>query len=264
MLSKIIKTSILLIMLLSIAATAQERKKIIIPEMVANLGFIEDRWIGLSGRDVEPKDLEKYKLDEIAGVIIVAISKDSPASNANLQEDDVILEYDNQKVMSIKSLKRMVLETPVGRKVPLKIMRNGKIMKSEVVVEKRSWEFEMPDVRKWIYKTYETDIDDEECPNCVEQQECITLGIELKSLSKQLRKFFNAPDNTGILISHVYENSIAEKSGLQAGDVIIKINDKQIIKPHQLHDELCQIDKNKRFNLSIIRDRKEIQINISP
>lgn len=264
MLSKIIKTSMLIIILLSIAATAQERKNIIIPEMVSSIGFIEDRWIGLSGRDVEAKDLEKYKLDEIAGVIIVAISKDSPASKENLQEDDVILEYDNQKIMSIKALKRMVLETPVGRKVPLKIMRNGKIIKSEVTVEKRSWEFEIPDIRKWMYKTYDTDIDDEECPNCFEEQECITLGIELKSLSKQLRKFFNAPDNAGILISHIYENSLAEKSGLQAADVIIKINDKQITKPYQLHYELCQMNKNKNFDLTIIRDKKEIQINIIP
>ncbi len=263
MICKAIKTSLLLALLLTVIVSAQENKKIVFPEIAANFAFFDDRWIGISGRDVEPNDLNKYKLNEIAGVIVIKVSKDSPASKAGIQEDDVILEYDNQKVMSMKALKRMVTETPLYRKVTLSILRNGKIIKTYNKIKKREWDFEMPNIKKYIYKNYEPEIEDKEIMLEKEENDCITLGIEPTTLTKQLRKYFNAPDNSGILVASVYKDSLAEKSGLQAGDVIIKINDKSISKPHQLRSELCELNNQKSITLTIIREKKEMQINVN-
>jgi serine protease Do len=262
MISKTIKVMIIFVLAFSVMLCAKD-KEIVISKMAPVGEFIEDRWIGISGRDVEPEDLAKYKLNEIAGVIVVRISKNSPASKADLREGDVILEYDDQKVMSIRALKRMVLETPIGRVVPLRVMRDGKILKVAITVEKKEWEFEIPDIKKWFYRDNDSEDVNEECPNCNrEEANCIALGIELSPITEQLRKYFNAPEDAGILVSGVYKDSLAERNGLKVGDVIVKVNEQMITKPYQLKDILCNAEKDEMLKMIIIRDKEEMKLFI--
>lgn len=52
------------------------------------------------------------------------------------------------------------------------------------------------------------------------------LGVHLKDLNPQLTKYFDVEN--GVLIEEITEDSAAEKAGLEAGDVIIKIEDTKI------------------------------------
>jgi len=52
------------------------------------------------------------------------------------------------------------------------------------------------------------------------------LGVQLKDLNCQLSKYFGV--DSGVLIEEIIKDSAAEEAGLQAGDVIIKIEDTKI------------------------------------
>ena len=49
------------------------------------------------------------------------------------------------------------------------------------------------------------------------------LGIDAEDLSGELGKYFGAPDGEGVLVREVRSGSPAEKAGLKAGDVIIRV-----------------------------------------
>ena len=98
------------------------------------------------------------------------------------------------------------------------------------------------------------------------------LGVQLISLNPKIAKEHNQdpnslvqlPERNGALIQSVIPNSPAEKAGLRRGDLVIAAEDISIEEPKALLDEVEKAQIGKVFLLNVLRDNKEIQINIKP
>ena len=88
------------------------------------------------------------------------------------------------------------------------------------------------------------------------------LGIDAEDLNGQLGTFFGAPDGEGVLVREVNPGSPAEKAGVKAGDVIIKINDERIRSIGDLHSKLAAKRDDKSLKLSVLRNRSEINLTV--
>ena len=98
------------------------------------------------------------------------------------------------------------------------------------------------------------------------------LGVQLISLNPKIAKEHNLdpnsmvqlPERTGALIQSVLPNSPAEKAGLRRGDLVIATENISIEEPKALLDEVEKAQIGKVFLLNVLRDNKEIQVNIKP
>ena len=98
------------------------------------------------------------------------------------------------------------------------------------------------------------------------------LGVQLVSLNPKIAKEHNndpnslvqLPERSGALIQSIIPNSPAEKAGLRRGDLVIAAENMSINEPKALLDEVEKAQIGKTFLLNILRDNKEIQINIKP
>ena len=98
------------------------------------------------------------------------------------------------------------------------------------------------------------------------------LGVQLISLNPKIAKEHNQdpnslvqlPERNGALIQSVIPNSPAEKAGLRRGDLVIAAENISIEEPKALLDEVEKAQIGKVFLLNVLRDNKEIQINIKP
>ena len=98
------------------------------------------------------------------------------------------------------------------------------------------------------------------------------LGVQLISLNPRIAKEHNQdpnslvqlPERNGALIQSVVPNSPAEKAGLRRGDLVIAAENISIEEPKALLDEVEKAQIGKVFLLNVLRDNKEIQINIKP
>ena len=98
------------------------------------------------------------------------------------------------------------------------------------------------------------------------------LGVQLISLNPKIAKEHNQdpnslvqlPERNGALIQSVLPNSPAEKAGLRRGDLVIAAENISIEEPKALLDEVEKAQIGKVFLLNVLRDNKEIQINIKP
>ena len=98
------------------------------------------------------------------------------------------------------------------------------------------------------------------------------LGVQLISLNPKIAKEYNQdpnslvqlPERNGALIQSVIPNSPAEKAGLKRGDLVIAAENISIDEPKALLDEVEKAQIGKVFLLNVLRDDKEIQINIKP
>ena len=98
------------------------------------------------------------------------------------------------------------------------------------------------------------------------------LGVQLISLNPKIAKEHNQdpnslvqlPERNGALIQSVIPNSPAEKAGLRRGDLVIAAENISIKEPKALLDEVEKAQIGKEFLLNVLRDNKEIEINIKP
>lgn len=98
------------------------------------------------------------------------------------------------------------------------------------------------------------------------------LGVQLISLNPKIAKEHNEdpnslvqlPERSGALIQSVIPNSPAEKAGLRRGDLVIATENTPIEEPKTLLDEVEKAQIGKIFLLNVLRDNKEIKVNIKP
>src|SRR5216684_9081068 len=82
-------------------------------------------YLGVNLAEIGNERAKELKLREPAGVEITRVEEGSPAEKAGLKADDVVLEYNGQRVEGMEQFGRFVRETPAGREVRLSISRDG-------------------------------------------------------------------------------------------------------------------------------------------
>jgi len=98
------------------------------------------------------------------------------------------------------------------------------------------------------------------------------LGVQLISLNPKIAKEHNKdpnsivqlPERSGALIQSVIPNSPAEKAGLRRGDLVIAAENISIEEPKALLNEVEKAQIGKVFLLNVLRENKEIKVNITP
>ena len=104
-------------------------------DQLADKGRVARPYLGASLIDKEVADRFGFDLDLHGGVFIAKVVKDSPASKAGISSGDVILEFNGEKVSTIKGLRELIAKCAVGDKVKVVIMRSGSEITKTVTLQ---------------------------------------------------------------------------------------------------------------------------------
>ena len=111
-----------------------DRAKWVARELIEN-GKVKRAYLGIEIRDVDA-DLARTQDIPIAhGVLVVKIIRNSPAEEAGLQNNDVIIEFSGVKVRDSRDLQLAVEQKPFDSKQRLVIFRDGKQTELEVTLK---------------------------------------------------------------------------------------------------------------------------------
>ena len=88
------------------------------------------------------------------------------------------------------------------------------------------------------------------------------LGVTIQEVTTEFADSLGMTSPKGALISQVLEDSPAEKSGLQPMDVIIKFDERDIVYSADLPQTVGSIRPGEKVKAKIIRDSKEIELDI--
>ncbi len=99
-------------------------------EQIIRDGSFSTVYVGITGIDVETYEMG-YGIDLIAdyGVVIIETMKNSPASEAGMQPNDVVIAIDGKKIEDMSELKRKLYDYKDGDKSEFTILRNGEELK---------------------------------------------------------------------------------------------------------------------------------------
>ena len=228
-------------------------------------------YLGVDIADVTADRLGALKLKDEQGVEVTMVDQDAPAGKAGIKEHDVILTMNGTTVESKSQLQRMIHETPAGRMVSLGLSRDGQPLTIKVQLADRRSEFHHMD------KNREGDLHieippippmpsmpDFDVPNIgvVVVHSSMRSGLMVENLTPQLGEFFGARNGHGVLVRSVEKGSRADKAGLRAGDVIVRVGDQPVHDTsdftHALHTRSAGA-----VNVGVIRDKKEQTITIT-
>ncbi|WP_210415093.1 trypsin-like peptidase domain-containing protein [Leptospira biflexa] len=108
----------------------------VVEELKVN-GVVARAWIGAGVDYITERDIAQFGLKNNQGAIVHQIYKGSPANKAGLQLMDVIIEFDGKPVRTPDELVGMIVNSKIGKRVELKIIRNKNEILTSITPEKK-------------------------------------------------------------------------------------------------------------------------------
>jgi serine protease Do len=222
--------------------------------------------IGVTVREATAEDVKAANLAQPAGVVIETVRTSSPAEKAGFRAADLVLEFDGERIRSVRHFTRLVVETPPGRSVNVVVLR-GTARQTLSVVPEVTGDF-VTDAREAVrlgierrggvpaLRNFNPNIE----PGLVGPGTPLrrrTLGVTLTPLSPQLADYFGVKE--GALVASVESSSPAAEAGVKAGDVITAIDGRSVNGAGDVTDALRRTEREE-VDISLTRDKKALML----
>jgi serine protease Do len=217
-------------------------------------GKVSRGWLGVQIQEITPEIAQGLGMnaDKPNGALVAAVQPDTPAAKAGIQNGDVIVTFDGKPVDTMRDLPRLVGDTPVGKTVTIGLLRQGKSMSVEAKLAG------LPDAQVASAPSDQDSQSDDQADRAT------TLGAYLSNLNPEIRKHQGIPKSVqGVLVSRVKPNSPAADNDIEAGDVIVQINQHPVAHPQEAIDQLTAL-KGKAVLLLISRHGENRFVAITP
>jgi len=215
-------------------------------DQLKQFGETRRGWLGVHVQNVTEEIAESLGMKEATGALVANVSPDSPAATAGIQPSDVILKFDGQPVENMRGLPRAVAATPIGKAVPVEVLRKGQTLDVTVTVGR------LPETEE------AEDQEQAEPQDKVEPEHEVVLGLSIAQLTDHLREQFNIGKTVeGVLITNVEPNSPAAQKDVKAGDVIVEVTQEKVTDPQEVLARVEAVKKaGRKTVLLLISDAK--------
>jgi serine protease Do len=183
-------------------------------------------WLGVRIQQVTDDIADSLSIKPPRGALVAGIDDKGPAKPGGIEPGDVVIKFDGHDIKEMHDLPRIVADTAVGKTVDVVVIRKGKEETHKVTIGRLEdgEKVAMADAGK----------------NAAPPQKSVvqkTLGLELSSLSDDVRKQFKIGDSIkGVVVTGVDPNIAASEPDkrLTPGDVIVEVQYQAVGTPTDL------------------------------
>jgi C-terminal processing protease CtpA/Prc len=172
------------------------------------------------------------------GVAIEKILPDSPADKAGLQEGDILVRIDGERIQTARDVREMLRSLEGTKDLQVEILRDGQPVTVTVTPEKR----EFPSFPRMGGRY---------------------LGVNLQNLDPDLAAYFQVDPNEGVLVTRIEPDSPAAKAGFHSGDIITHINGNKISAAEDV-SRIISDDNAETVEVIILRHGTEQKLIARP
>ncbi len=216
-------------------------------EKLIESGHVSRGYLGITFNDIDDKLARQFDLKKAEGVLISQVLEDSPAEKAGLEEEDIIIKLNGVEITNGKQLQREVARIDAGTKVKVTVLRKGGEKTLTVKLAERPSEGSMAGAGG-----SESEGSSMSAKN---------LGLELKTLTKDLKRQIGAKADSGALVMDIKTDSPAEEAEFVRGDIIIKADRKpvesvddflDIVSKTKAGEEILVVVERQKYNKFLV------------
>jgi len=203
-------------------------------KQIKDQGYVSRGWLGVLIQDVTRDLAESFGMKRPHGALVAQVMKDSPAAKAGLEVGDIITAFNGEEVSYSSDLPHMVGRVRAGTDAKVKVLRDGKVRMLTVRIGELPAEDDLQQARS-SQPQFNTDM----------------LGLQVDSLSADQRKALDVPSG-GVIVQQV-EDGAAADAGINPGDVIVKLNNKQVKGVKQYNELLDDLPEGRSVPVLVVR-----------
>jgi serine protease Do len=208
--------------------------KSLIPQLVS-AGKVTRGYLGVGIQELTPELAKALGLQDQKGALVAEVTPGSPAEKAGLKRGDVIVTFKGKAINEVHDLPALVAETPVGEKVTVVVLRDGKTRQLPLTVGELAADASeaektaKPAQGKW--------------------------GLHLQDLTPELAQQQDLESDQGVLVAEVQPDSPAAEAGIRQGDLLMEVN-RQAVKSVREVQEILAKAKDQNTLLVLVKRGK--------
>ena len=205
-------------------------------------GKVTRGWLGVQIQDVDEGMAKALRLKERNGAIISQVIKNSPAEDAGVEEQDVIIAVDGVKVADSSNLKNLISSGRPDDITKLTVIRDGHERNLIVTLGTRPGEKELAEIFRYGEKLFDV------------------LGLRVETLNYVDGKELRADSPNGVKVVDIKKGSPAYDNNIKRGDIITEVSKSIIKNENDYESELDAFSKGDTIMLRIIRNGSPLYV----
>lgn len=221
-----------------------------IMEQLVKGGKVVRGWLGVAIQELTPELASQFGLADTKGVLVSDVMDDSPAKKAGFERADVITDYDGKAMDSPTHLRNAVAQTPIGRKVSIRLIRDKKPKTIDVTI------VEQP---KSLGQSGLEDNGESTAPTGV------LSDLDVRELNEELAARYGIKTTErGVVVVRVRSGSTAEDMGVREGDIVLEVNRKPVNSLKSYERAVSGLGKDQAVLLLLKRKGQTIYLTLRP
>jgi len=200
-------------------------------------GKIMRGYLGVGIQRIMPDMVEFFGLKNDRGALITEVKDDSPAKEASLKKDDVVIKMGDNKIDDNASFSDIIALTAPGTKLELLIIRDGKEKVIKVTIG--TW------------------------PESMLAGIAGKIGLQVQDLTPELAQRFGYEPGEGVIITEVTDGSAADRTGIRPEMVILSVNRKYVNSVEQFDKAIEDSASTKKVLLLVKTDSQAYYVVLS-
>ncbi len=212
----------------------------LVMRVVADLlehGKVTRAWLGVQIQTLAPAIAKALDVESMQGALVVRVVDDSPAEDAGLMEEDIIMKVGDTEIRDSGHLRNVISSSRPNERVKLTLVRNGK---------RKTLTVKLGELEPAETLASAGDIEDEEA--VVERT-----GFAVADLSSAEAARFRIETDNGVVVTDVDPRSRAARNGVRPGDVVVKVGNRAIENIRDYRRALNEYKKGETVLLRLER-----------
>jgi len=206
-------------------------------------GRVVRGFVGVSIQNIDQTMAKALGLERARGVIISDVQDNSPAKEAGLMEEDIILEVDGQTITSDRQFRNYIASRTPGTRVNLRIQRNGSTQNVRVTLGELETDSETPETIASMMERF---------------------GFTVEELTADRARQHNLRENLqGALVGEIDNESNAYARGLRTGDLITSVNRTRVSSVSDFNAIMGNVNSGEVILLQVVRQNQRFFVSFN-
>ena len=203
-----------------------------IVDQLRDHGQVARGWLGVQMQPLTPALAKAAGLSGNDGVLVDAVTEGSPAARADLHQGDIITGFNGKPIKDARDLAMAVAGTHSGQSASMTVWRDDHSRSINVTIGTEGQ-------TKTASAAADTGVK--------------RVGMSLQALTPDVRDQLNVGPNVGgVLVGEVTPGSNADESGVQPGDIIVRVGNSPVNSPDQVVNAIHTAQHQNRQALSVL------------